>query len=190
MNIFFTSLDPREAALALDNKRLNKMILETAQLLSNATRQYGSNLSQEAMVAHGFDKLYKQTHNNHPSSVWAREAPQNYLWLVSHFYHLAQEKYARDMQTKPATATLHLSYQKLYPLFAMCTHNLAHMHAIVGAVTLTEADIAKAIAVDQDLKHLPPVEAYRKHMARKWLGDTNPSWGHRQPPQWYTDLTN
>jgi hypothetical protein len=36
MNIFVTSLCPRISAQVLDNKRVVKMVLETAQLLSAA----------------------------------------------------------------------------------------------------------------------------------------------------------
>ena len=61
MNIFITSFDSKEAASHLDDLRLNKMILETAQLLSSAYRHlFGDN-----------ELLYKDTHFNHPCAIWA-----------------------------------------------------------------------------------------------------------------------
>ena len=67
MNIFVISQNPDECAQALDDLRLNKMILETAQLLSTAIRFHGytGNLA------------YKATHINHPCSIWARTSRGN-----------------------------------------------------------------------------------------------------------------
>ena len=62
MNIFITSFNSKEAASHLDDLRLNKMILETAQLLSSAYRNlFGDD-----------DLLYKDTHFNHPCAIWTR----------------------------------------------------------------------------------------------------------------------
>lgn len=41
MNIFISSPSPTKSAKFLDNSRLIKMILETAQLLSTSLRFYG-----------------------------------------------------------------------------------------------------------------------------------------------------
>lgn len=73
MNIFATSPDPVESAMALDDRRLVKMILETAQLLSSAV------LHKRAIKG-----LYKPTHKNHPCGIWARKSRQNFEWLVAH----------------------------------------------------------------------------------------------------------
>lgn len=189
MNIFFTSLDPKEAAEALDDKRLNKMILETAQLLSNATRHkideqptWHDTLAEVGLAADA-GLLYKKTHWNHPSSVWARTSPKHYAWLVQHFSCLANEKRLRDVQKGKPVDTWHLSYSKLYELFRF----------MAGPVnpTISEVDITKAVAVDADLKErYGPVLAYRYHMARKWLADDNPVWGHRHAPVWFIVMTN
>jgi len=62
MNIFVVSPDTMECAKALDDLRLNKMIIETAQLLSTAMRVQG----------YTGNDIYKSTHVNHPCAVWAR----------------------------------------------------------------------------------------------------------------------
>lgn len=90
MNIFLTSFNPKEAASHLDDLRLNKMILETAQLLSSAYRHlFGDD-----------ELLYKDTHLNHPCSIWARKNIDSYSWLVEYFDALAKEKIKRDQIKK------------------------------------------------------------------------------------------
>lgn len=81
MNIFFTSASPRECAQALDSLRLNKMILETAQLLSTAHSVLGSHTSE----------MYKPTHINHPCAKWVRQSDANYNWTFNHFAELLKE---------------------------------------------------------------------------------------------------
>jgi hypothetical protein len=84
MNIFVTYLCPVESAKALDDKRVVKMILESAQMLSTAINL--SNMSQAP---------YKSTHVNHPCSVWARTSKANFRWLLTHFLALCHEYTAR-----------------------------------------------------------------------------------------------
>lgn len=84
MNIFAVSPDPVECAKALDDLRLNKMILETAQLICTGLRCRGS----------GMD-LYKSTHVNHPCSIWVRENKSNYSWTFELFKAMIDEKLNR-----------------------------------------------------------------------------------------------
>ncbi len=78
MNIFYLDSNPTICAAMHNDKHCVKMILETAQILSTAHHAYNSdNVSQ----------LYKPTHKNHPSTVWARQSATNYLWL----WHLLNE---------------------------------------------------------------------------------------------------
>lgn len=79
MNIFATFDCPIKSARYLDNKRVIKMILESAQMLSTAINFYGGKAP------------YKSTHINHPCSVWVRESRVNYIWLLRHFIALSQE---------------------------------------------------------------------------------------------------
>jgi hypothetical protein len=73
MNIFYLDRDPVKAAEYHVDKHCVKMILESAQLLSTAHHVLdGDN-----------PNLYKKTHVNHPSAIWARQSKKNYLWLLS-----------------------------------------------------------------------------------------------------------
>jgi hypothetical protein len=80
MNIFVTSNDPVKSAKHLDNKRVIKMILESAQILSTTIN-----------LTSGITAPYKSTHINHPCSIWARESRANYIWLCDHMSALCTE---------------------------------------------------------------------------------------------------
>jgi hypothetical protein len=93
MNIFYLDTDPRTAAAMHCDKHVVKMILESAQILSTAHQ-----------ILDGPKKgLYKPTHKNHPSAVWARQAEPNYIWLYSLLYYLCAEytaRYGKSHKTK------------------------------------------------------------------------------------------
>jgi hypothetical protein len=79
------------------------MILEYSQLLSTAHRvldgkmrielsSSGRKIKRWALSNVFLDKnLYKATHMNHPSAIWARESMGNYYWLQRLLFWLCQE---------------------------------------------------------------------------------------------------
>lgn len=104
MNIFYLDKHAGKAAEMMHDKHVVKMILETAQLLSTAhrvldgemyigkTANTGRNVKRWKMDDEYMENtLYKATHINHPSAVWARESNNNYTWLYYHFMALCQE---------------------------------------------------------------------------------------------------
>ena len=82
MNIFYLHRDPRVAARYHNDKHVVKMILESAQMLSTAHRELDGDVD---------DVIYRSTHKNHPSTKWARESYQNYMWLFDLFVALCEE---------------------------------------------------------------------------------------------------
>lgn len=74
MNIFVTTENPVRAAQWLDDLRVQKMLLESAQLLSTACRYKGATNGG----------LYASTHVNHPCNVWLRSCLGNFRWLIDH----------------------------------------------------------------------------------------------------------
>lgn len=72
MNIFYLDENPALAAKYHCDKHVVKMILETAQMLSTSVHLTGGEP--------GF-KIYKPTHKNHPSAIWARSSIEHYRWL-------------------------------------------------------------------------------------------------------------
>jgi hypothetical protein len=82
MNIFAVSDDPAECARVLDDLRLRKMIVETAQLLSTALHEL------DHPNAHF---VYKPTHKNHPCAKWVRSDLEHYAWTLDHLEWLLYE---------------------------------------------------------------------------------------------------
>lgn len=82
MNIFRLDEDSKICAQYHCDKHVVKMILEYAQILSTAHRVLDNNNSEE---------LYKATHVNHPSTIWARTTSENYKWLYDLFLALLDE---------------------------------------------------------------------------------------------------
>jgi hypothetical protein len=74
MNIFVTDPDPKVAASHLDDKRVNKMILETVQMLS----------------VH-LNGPYKPTHINHPCTIWVGQSKANLYWTWRYLVCLHNE---------------------------------------------------------------------------------------------------
>ena len=101
MNVFFLDADPVTAAQQQCDKHVVKMILETAQLLSTAHRVLDGD---ERADNNG---LYKATHKNHPSAVWARDNSSNYEWLWQHMSALMKEYTARYGKTHATERLTH-----------------------------------------------------------------------------------
>ena len=97
INIFFTSPCPLECAKNLDTKRVNKMILESCQMLSTAINENGG------------VGIYKSTHKNHPSTKWATESYENWMWLWKHMISLGIEYKKRRGKVHKSFKTFVLS---------------------------------------------------------------------------------
>lgn len=82
MNIFYLHPDPKICAQMHNDKHCVKMILESAQLLSTA---------HHLMNSKPPEGIYKMTHKNHPSAIWARQSKNNYAWLFALFCDLMEE---------------------------------------------------------------------------------------------------
>jgi hypothetical protein len=94
MNVFYIDKDPEVAAEDMINKHVVKMILESAQILSTAHREYGNER----------DHFYKRTHVNHPSCVWVRQSTKHYDWVYKHMIALGKE-YTKRYGKKHLTIT-------------------------------------------------------------------------------------
>lgn len=172
MNIFLTSYNPEIAASHLDDKRLNKMILETGQLLSQS---YRYNFRDSSL-------LYKDTHINHPCSVWARYNKNNFIWLTEYFYRLAQERLYR-------TGKSHASYDKLYKIFQYAVLNKCTFIDVFDSSTYdrkVEGYINFTFNCT-DYKDKDDIrESYKKQLIDKWNNDkVTPKWTKRGKPSFY-----
>jgi hypothetical protein len=78
VNIFFLHTDPKRAAQAHADTHVNKMIVESAQLLSTAHRLLDGDERADSLG------LYKATHTGHPCTKWvcASQANYDYTWSL------------------------------------------------------------------------------------------------------------
>lgn len=100
MNIFVLDRDPVIAAQLHCDKHVVKMILETAQLLSTAHRILDGDITGQLPDEARDGILYRSTHQNHPSAIWARASSENYRWLVRLLRALCDEYHYRYGQHK------------------------------------------------------------------------------------------
>lgn len=153
MNIFVTSACPEESAKALDDKRVIKMILESAQLLSTSINYYSDNQGP-----------YKSTHINHPCAVWARKNKGNYLWLYYHYIALCNE------------------YRNRFNRIHKCEHlkdRLAQGIVLIPDGPRTEfANCAAHQKLGLDYKQINPVTlAYQLYLNDRWdMDKRTPTW--------------
>jgi len=73
VNIFAVDERPEVCARWLDDARLRKMIVETAQMLSTATWLWGWKV----------EDVYKPTHKGHPCTLWVADSLYNFS--VAHY---------------------------------------------------------------------------------------------------------
>lgn len=154
MNIFVTSNCPIESAKFLDDKRCQKMVLETAQLLSTALRVNG----------YKGNDVYKIAHLNHPSSVWTRTTQGNYKWLLEHFRALCNEYNRR-------TGKNHAS-SNLLPIFE------ANIELIPVGEQMPFSNNARNLTKGVDFTHESDVTlAYQLYLSERWESDKRePKW--------------
>ena len=92
MNIFYLHQNPQINAEYHVDKHIVKMCIEYAQLLSTAHRlldgdiytgktKNNRNIKRWNLADHRENLLYKASHVNHPSNIWARQSTENYKYL-------------------------------------------------------------------------------------------------------------
>ena len=102
MNLFVLNENPVIAAQEQCDKHINKMVIESAQMLSTTHRMLDGTMYYELSKNNRRVKrykltdlreqqLYKAVHFNHPCTVWTRESLYNYIWHYKHFIALCDE---------------------------------------------------------------------------------------------------
>ena len=155
MNIFVTDNCPIKSAKFLDDKRVVKMCLETAQILSSALRLNGYN----------GDDVYKLTHKNHPVVIWAAKTRLNYLWLLEHFHALCSEyntRYGREHACSLKSLTF-LKHAFIIPSGALLPFENCAANKSLG---ISYKDVYNTI------------EAYQLYLSERWEHD-------KREPTWY-----
>jgi len=155
MNIFTPYDDKARSAKALDDKRLNKMLVETAQILSTALRVND--------IQH--PNLYKTTHEHHPCVVWASESRDNFMWLFDYFVELYRERRHRF-----AGRPTHKSFHTLVDILPTLAHGIPEGVKTLLPNCTPYPDRSRAFA-------------YRLTLSDKWQMDKRvPKWTNRLKP--------
>jgi len=157
MNIFYLDRDPTLAAQYHVDRHVVKMIVEYAQLLSAAHRVHQTKLASE--------DIYRLSHKNHPSAVWAREAAPNYAWLWSLLEACCKEYTHR--------------YRKVHKVERDGLLSRLRTNALPMRGKYAEATPLR-LAMPDELKSEDPVESYRDYYAKSkqhllvWTGRSMP----------------
>ena len=137
-----------QSAWWLDDIRKNKMILESAQMLSTAVRV----LCPDTDLS-----VYKVAYLNHPCTIWAAESPENCAWLLHHAICMCDEFQER--------------YGKRHGLGKSLFQAKKLFHREVGkAITIYRDVTGFARAMPDDIKNdasIDDVTAYQRYMNTK-----------------------
>lgn len=153
MNIFAFDPCPVQSALWLDDKRKNKMILESCQLMSSAIRQLDPFTSLP---------VYKLTHQGHPCTKWTRVSRANFKWVLSYTKALYDQKTGGHKSSE------------LFPFFeeyvAKGSFPVEHWTPFVNC--------ARNVSVGLDFTGVSCVHtAYKQYIMQRWLRDSlSPTW--------------
>jgi hypothetical protein len=156
MNIFYLDSDPATCAQYHCDKHVIKMILESAQLLSTAHHELESPLAKH---------LYKKTHANHPSALWARESAAHYEWLYQLLTQLSLEYTNRYLKT-------HRTYDTLGAYLSVVPPKIQHITSWTDPPQ----------CMPDAYKDNDTVTAYRRY----YMQDKPFAvWEHTATPKWY-----
>lgn len=136
-------VDWRNSARSLDNYRVNKMLIETAQLLSTAARSLG-------VVD---PKLYKSTHENHPSAKYTRASQESLFNVLQHGLALYDEYCARSSKA------IHLSGELIKYIEVSVWPKVSLPNKRINFIDY--------MAIPDQFKTSDPVESYRLFYATK-----------------------
>lgn len=156
MNIFVVSHSWLDNAKALDDKRLNKMLLESVQLLSSA------------LISWGMPAPYKMSHKNHPCTLWVSNHRYNFNWmLIQTVFYYTEYKYRFGKLHKSGEAAKLIEEQtRDRPRFV--PENITYVNC---SFYKEETDV---------------FSAYKKTLVHKWQNDKRPpKWTKRERPEWY-----
>lgn len=169
MNIFVTDPCPIKSAQTLSDKLVNKMLVETAQILCGALQLKGFTTTTPYKM--------NKTQLAHPATKWTAECYENFNWLLAHFEALNKEYMLRSK--KECGVGAHTSYIKVY--------DFAKMHSDVFE---PKGELKFIIAFNDKFKLIHPAwsvfTSYKIIIAFKHYYDykTKHKWTRRKPPFW------
>jgi hypothetical protein len=91
MNIFVTSFSPKESAIVLPDKHINKMPLESCQMLAIVASKWYHNYGNLLKKDGNPYKTERGAFRNHPCTIWVSKSIHNSQWLIEHGLELCEE---------------------------------------------------------------------------------------------------
>ena len=172
VNIFATDKNPAIAARNLCDKHINKMIVESAQMLANAftlerLAEDDCPRSQKGQPrTHGYPK--------HPCTLWSYETTDNFEWLCAHALEMGSERRYR-WSDRPRHFSLNF--------IAWCYENIKDSIAKVGertdfAIAISDTMNCRKIEGFDNLSSVDKYRLYYKHDKPfvKWTKRSQPAW--------------
>lgn len=174
MNLFVTDFCPIECAIALDDKRVGKLLMEANQMLSLAVKLCDDMGPEPTLDDMGPGKVcFGYAHRNHPVSIWVRTSYSNFLWTARHARALGDEyqyRFGKPHASADRTEYIMKWFGNRVPAGEMTPFQNSARNAGKGL----------------DFSHLPVYEAYRTYLRHRWQTDVRPVlWSRRDPPSWY-----
>ncbi len=180
MNFFMLHRNPHKSAAMHLDKHVVKMSIEYPQMLSTAHRILdGTMYLGKTKNNHNIKRwrhfdpemeqmLYKASHINHPTSVWARDSAENYTYLYDTWIELLREYTYRY-------GKIHLSGKKLAIPLAEAPRNIPE---------LPYAEPPPAMkAFPQCIVEGDSVQSYRNYY--RVAKSDFATWKKRPVPRWY-----
>src|SRR3954467_13069680 len=169
MNIFAVSRSPLLCCRALDDKRLRKLLLETAQILCTVL-----NLSSGRQVT-----PYKNSHAGNTLTLWAKNDLRNFDWLILLGVAMGKE-YEHRFQKRHASSEV-IDEIELEFLVRRCENN-----GLDSSYPVNWVNAASNSKLNISFRHIADVHlAYRLYLNARWAQDKlYPTWTRRSPPKW------
>jgi len=158
MNIFFTSDDPIECAQHLDDKRLNKMIIESAQMLSTAIDR------------HGGIAPYRVAWKKHPCTIWTGDTNSNYEWHLELLLAMSNEYTHR--------------YGKIHKTYTVTFDSLYNQRHLVEKGDLTPFPNC---SLRKDIENVIEAYRFG-FLIKWSKDKIKPKWTKREKPEWFFNL--
>lgn len=180
MNIFVVDTSPVVSAQSLCDQHVVKMILESAQMLSTNIRILGT--KPGICLSTTFPNIYKSTHQNHPSTVWARSA-EGFSWLLEHAEALCDEythRFGKQHKTTQVIAEVRAGLSFI---------DFQKTDAGNYAIAIRKEILPVCLVVDEH--GLPDVPlTYRNYIKnyKRLFGSKRPrfaKWTKRSKPSWF-----
>jgi hypothetical protein len=167
LQIFLPDKDFNKCAEYLDDKRLNKIIVEAAQILSTALWVNNCDIA-ETMYAEG--KIYLPSHEFHPLVKWAASHNLNFMQVNGYLISLVDEYYYR--------------FNKIHK----CS-DMYYTFCILQKHIKNTGDYCRQPNCTTHHKHIKDIFlAYREELCYKWNNDkVKPKWTHRDIPWFYKE---